>query len=288
MRLRPLTAVAAAAIALLGACQGGDEPGPDRSLAAADKVCASAQTRIDDIDRPAPGSGAEASRWAARAADLVDAQADDLRDLRPPSPAVRAVASDLDDLAAELERAADVTDDAARTAALEGARSLALDAGAEARRAGFVSCGRPLGIPSFDSPTSTTSDGGGGETSGDEEFVAKAGGACESARQRMADLPPPEDQQSIHIYLTEAFDIVDGLGRELSALEPPPGAEVGFREMLASLALEAKDLADARQAHGRGDGSERDAKLESAGDHQVEFGTKAAALGLDACARFAG
>jgi hypothetical protein len=226
------------------------------------------------------------ARWADAAASITRREARDLRALRPAAREVGSVAGNLQDLAGLLD---DVAAAAGRDAdpgpALAAARTENLQTGARAREAGFASCGRPITMPATSGGTDESTDGT--QPSADGAFVADADRICRAAHLKLDGVPAPADEQSIATYLNEAYDIIDGLGRDLSKLEPPAGGAVGFREALASLASEAKALDDARQAHGAGDTGQRDEQLRQAASHQSDFGDKARGMGLDGCAQFA-
>lgn len=284
-RRRTLIAALAAALALLGGCRNASRPAPDDARLSADKVCSAAQAQVDGLDHPSSDSAA-VGRWAEQVAAIARREADDLLALRPTAREVTDVAGDLGALAALLD---DVVAAAERDAdpgpALAAVRSANLRTGARAREAGFASCGRPLTVPTSTGGDSDSTDGT--QPSADGAFVADADRICRAAHLQLEGVPAPADEQSIATYLNEAYDIIDGLGRELSKLEPPAGGAVAFREALASLASQAKALDDARRSHGAGDTGGRDEMLRQADSHQKDFGDTSRGLGLDGCALFA-
>jgi hypothetical protein len=124
--------------------------------------------------------------------------------------------------------------------------------------------------------------GGGGTTdsSSSGDFVAEANAACSVANQKVAALPVPEGEAELLPYVEKTEAIVEGLGREVAALDGSGGAVKAYLAGLEESAQVLNEMSNAARSGNPGAVGELADQLA-----EIRLARLAEAAGLDACAK---
>jgi hypothetical protein len=120
--------------------------------------------------------------------------------------------------------------------------------------------------------------GGGGSSAGGGSFVAGAEAACTKANERIAALATP-GQEQVTEYLESTEAVIEGLHREVAALDASGAAEAAYTEALAEAIPVLTEMTNAAR------NENFDAVRElSAGLVRIHLGELAEAANLKSCA----
>jgi hypothetical protein len=120
--------------------------------------------------------------------------------------------------------------------------------------------------------------GGGGSSSSGGSFVAGAEAACTKANKRIAALATP-GQEQVTAYLESTEAVIEGLHREVAALDASGAAETAYTEALAEAIPVLTEMTNAAR------NENFDAVRElSAGLVKIHLGELAEAAELKSCA----
>jgi hypothetical protein len=122
--------------------------------------------------------------------------------------------------------------------------------------------------------------GGGGTESSGGGFAAAANAACSRANQKVAALAPPQSEAQLLSYLEETEGIVEGLQREIAALDGTGGAVEAYLAALEESATVLNEMSNSARSRNLGAVGELADQLA-----QLRLARLAEAAGLATCAK---
>lgn len=125
--------------------------------------------------------------------------------------------------------------------------------------------------------------GCGGDGGGHESFVRQVNTVCDRHFRELQALPQPQNPEHLASYVTRLIRVARAQLAELRAVEAPEEDAAEYRSLLAQMGRTVALYPKLRDAVESGETAAIERVITQANASNVQAGTIAAALGLDAC-----